>query len=382
MPDGGASGQPEVVPIMTAEDGIADTVRPRLEAAGADLERVEVFTEVQMVDGATRLPSIPMDLSHVEALVTRSGVALVVIDVLNAYLSSKVDGYRDQDVRGALHPLAKMAERTGATVVCLRHLSKTGGANAIYRGGGSIGIIGGARAGLLVAPDPDDESRRVLAVSKSNLAEKPPSLAYRLVNDRLHDVARVQWEGAVEHTADGLLVTRGEEHRSDDELDAVGVLTDILMGGPLWVAEAIKAMATAGFSKDQAKRAKSKAGAARSRWAPQETPSRAGSGCCPPEGSTKGAKGVGFLNVLPSLPWGVSRSLRRTPGTGSWRSLSSVTWPSTRLEPVASAVRPRWAPTTRVPSAPLASAIGGGHERQGSVLSGGCGADQHPDHRC
>lgn len=256
MPDGTPGDDPESVVLMTAEDGIADTVRPRLEAADADLRRVHVFAEVRLVDGSTRLPTIPGDLHHLETLVNDTGAGLVIVDVLNAYLSSKVDGYRDQDVRGALHPVAKLAERTGATVVALRHLSKSGGANAVYRGGGSIGIIGGARAGLLVGPDPDDESRRVLAVSKSNLAEKPPSLAYRLVNDDLRGVARVVWEGTVEHSADGLLVPREESGRED--LDGSDVLASILADGPLWVAEAITAMASAGFTKDQARRAKDK----------------------------------------------------------------------------------------------------------------------------
>jgi nicotinamidase-related amidase len=68
-----------------------------------------------------------MDLGHLEDLVSHHRAALVIIDVLNSFLSGKVDGYRDQDVRGALHPISKLAERTGATVVCLRHLSKTGG---------------------------------------------------------------------------------------------------------------------------------------------------------------------------------------------------------------------------------------------------------------
>jgi hypothetical protein len=90
-------------------------------------------------------------------------------------------------------------------VVVVRHLNKRPDSNALYRGGGSIGIIGAARTGLLVGVDPDDEQRQVLAVSKSNLAAKPSSLAYRLVNDSLYGVAKVVWEGDVEHTATDLL---------------------------------------------------------------------------------------------------------------------------------------------------------------------------------
>lgn len=137
--------------LLTAEDGIADTVRPRLDAAGADVDRVFVFSGVVDPEtGTVREPSLPGDLERIEKIVVENDAALVIVDVLSAFLHGSVDSYRDQDVRGALMPLARLAERTGATVVVLRHLSKSGGANPLYRGGGSIGIIGAARVGLLV----------------------------------------------------------------------------------------------------------------------------------------------------------------------------------------------------------------------------------------
>ena len=85
---------------------------------------------------------------------------------------------RDQDVRRALTPLKRMAERTGAAVVLVRHLNKTPGGNPLYRGGGSIGIIGAARSGMVVGKHPDDEELRVLAGQKNNLSLSPESLAY------------------------------------------------------------------------------------------------------------------------------------------------------------------------------------------------------------
>src|SRR5262249_61214174 len=123
-------------------------------------------------------------------LVRRVCARLVVVDVLAAYLSGQVDSYRDADVRRALHPLARLAEETGSVVLVLRHLSKSGGTNALYRGGGSIGIIGAARVGLLAAIDPEDDGRRVLAVTKSNLAAIPSALAYRLAPHRAPTPAR------------------------------------------------------------------------------------------------------------------------------------------------------------------------------------------------
>lgn len=260
MPDGAAIPEPAAVILMSAEDGVADTIRPRLDAAGANCERVYAFDSVTYEDEEGRLqsrpPSIPADIDRLEALVREVGAVLVVIDVLNAYLASNVDSYRDQDVRRVLHRLAIVAQRTGATIVALRHLSKSGGGKAIYRGGGSIGIIGAARLGLLVACDPEDESRRVLAVCKSNLAGVPPALAYRLAGDEEHGCARVDWLGEVTLTADELVAPGGTG--DDDHADAAAVLAEILADGPVWVKEALDRMGDAGFSKDQAKRAKAK----------------------------------------------------------------------------------------------------------------------------
>ena len=148
MPDRSAGGSGTVL-IMSAEDGVADTIVPRLSAAGANLRRVHILTEVRGVsdDGkiVTRPVELPGDLPIVERIIREHRVVLVVIDPLMAYLSGTVNSFRDQDVRRALHPLAQLAETTGATFVVVRHLNKSAGGKAMYRGGGSIGIGGAAR---------------------------------------------------------------------------------------------------------------------------------------------------------------------------------------------------------------------------------------------
>jgi hypothetical protein len=242
--------------VLSAEDAIGDTIRPRLEAAGADLQRVHV---VEGVKGERlRAPSLPADVDALEALVTDLGAVFVVVDVLAAYLHRSVDSYRDQDVRGALMPLAEMAARTGATVLALRHLSKSGGTNAVYRGGGSIGIIGAARAAMLVGPDPEDEARRILAMTKSNLAAMAPSLAYRLVPSE-YGVARVNWEGATDHKAADLLETGGQELGGRDEAEAF--LTDLLANGPVAAREVKRLARDAGIAERTLDRARERIGA-------------------------------------------------------------------------------------------------------------------------
>jgi RecA-family ATPase len=203
MPGETAALPPAGVVLLSAEDGLADTIRPRLDAAGADVSRIVALTAVSGEDG-DRLPTLPQDLDRLEDTIQEHDAALVVVDVLMAYLSGDVNAHRDQDVRSVLARLAAMADRTRAAVIVLRHLNKATGGPAIYRGGGSIGISGAARSALVVGRDPDDESRLVLAVVKSNLAATAPSLAYRIV-DR-SGVAAIDWEGASDLTASQLLV--------------------------------------------------------------------------------------------------------------------------------------------------------------------------------
>jgi hypothetical protein len=255
-PDGAPCDCGDVI-LLSAEDGIADTIRPRLEAARADLDRVHAFQAVLAEDGQAAPPSIPRDLDTLERVVEETGALLVIVDVLSAFLSSHVDSHRDQDVRSALMPLAKLAERTGACVVALRHLNKAGGANALYRGGGSIGIIGAARVGMLVAPDPEDGSR---AVTKSNLAAIPPSLVYRIVTDDEFECGRIAWDGESRHSAGDLLAgpSNDEERSARDE--AVEFLRDVLAGCPMPAREVKRLAREAGIAERTLDRARKRAG--------------------------------------------------------------------------------------------------------------------------
>jgi hypothetical protein len=180
-----------------------------------------------------------------------------------AFLSGQVDAHRDQDVRRALAAMAGMAARTRAAVLIVRHMNKGTGGNPLYRGGGSIGIIGAARAGLLAAPDPDDDGRRVLAMTKSNLAKMPDALAYRLVTDDRHGVARVVWDGATGHTAADLLRVRRDD--PDDQAparsEAEEVLREILSDGPIPARQAKQLARDAGIAERTLDRARQGIGA-------------------------------------------------------------------------------------------------------------------------
>lgn len=211
MPDGSPGpNEPSGVLLLSAEDDPADTIRPRLDAAGANVGHMLVLRAVADAEGSERPPTIA-DLDDIRRAIEHVGAALVVVDPLMAYLPGSTDSYRDQDVRTLLAPLAALASRTGAAIVIVRHLNKAGGGNPLYRGGGSIGIVGAARSGLLVARDPDDETgrRRVLASTKCNLAVQPQALAYTV--ETAGEVPRIHWEGTTPHTAAQLVAERHDE---------------------------------------------------------------------------------------------------------------------------------------------------------------------------
>jgi hypothetical protein len=189
-----------------------------------------------------REPTIgPADLMHVEAVIREVDAKLVIIDPLVAYLPANVNSHQDQDVRRAFAPLRALAERTRACITFLRHLNKFVHGNPMYRGGGSIGIIGAVRSGLLMGLDPDDSQedrtlqRRVLAPMKSNLGGAP-ALRLRLevapgYQNRPGAPIVVVWEGHCNQTAMSLLAAPVDREQRDELEAAVEFLRDLLADG-------------------------------------------------------------------------------------------------------------------------------------------------------
>jgi hypothetical protein len=233
FPDGDSQEAAGVV-ILSAEDGLADTIRPRLEAAGADLNRIYALTAVRLQNGEEVLPAISENLQQIEQEVVRTGARLVIIDPLMAYLGGKTDSYKDQDIRRVLAPLARMASDTQAAVVLVRHLRKSGDGGAIQAGGGSIGIIGAARSGLLVGQHPDDPDLRVVAPIKANLSRMACPLAYRIAEKRIEtgEAPYLEWQAEpVSFSADDLLGAGKGDHSLLGEAESF--LQKLLSLGPL-----------------------------------------------------------------------------------------------------------------------------------------------------
>jgi AAA domain len=188
------------VVLICLEDGLEDTIQPRMAKAGADLKKVVSigYIKAQDADGNEyeRPFSLAEDLTTLEAAINRVDAKLIIIDPIMAILGGK-DTYKDNEVRATLAPLKALAERCNACIAMIRHVNKSGSDKLIYQGGGSIAFIGLARVGLMVTKNPDDEEQAILAVSKNNLSRKPSKLLYRIVCDLGTDDERpyIRWEG-------------------------------------------------------------------------------------------------------------------------------------------------------------------------------------------
>jgi RecA/RadA recombinase len=260
----GKLGPPGVTLLVTAEDALAATVRPRLEAAGADLAHVHLYQREH--DGIEEGLVLPDDVPELAHLIEEQEAKLVVIDPLAAHLPAHVNSWQDQSVRTALAPLHHAAEASGAAILVIAHLNKGEGSDPLRRIGGSIGIAAAARSVLLLARDPNDPdgergSRRVLAHAKSNLAPLAGSLAYQIeevVLERGIRSARLVERGPSPHTAWELLAD--PERRGSRLSEAIDLLEEMLSHGPRSVSELEQAAEARAIRWRTVKRAKTRLG--------------------------------------------------------------------------------------------------------------------------
>ena len=188
-----------------------------------------------------------------------------MIDPVSAYIG-QADLHRDNEVRAALAPLTAIAERTGATVLMLRHLRKSGGTNAIGRGLGSVAIMALARAGLMLLKDPTDPDARILAWPKMSVAPEPRSLRWRWGDQG--GSPRIHWEGECDLSADEILSHQDREMREGGAervgaVDAAGKwLSERLASGtPVAAATLLDEATAAGIKERTLKRARAALGA-------------------------------------------------------------------------------------------------------------------------
>jgi putative DNA primase/helicase len=169
--------------ILSAEDDLADTIRPRLDAVGADVSKVYALTMVTEKshggDVIKRMPSMEKDLYRLDQFLNdHPDINLVIIDPVSSYLGG-TDSHRNTDVRAVLGPWAELASQHSISILCVTHLNK-GAGSAIYRASGSIAFIAAARTAFAVTKDKTDEARRLVVPVKSNISLDKGGMAYRI----------------------------------------------------------------------------------------------------------------------------------------------------------------------------------------------------------
>ena len=212
---------PHNVIYQSTEDGIADTIKPRLMNAGADCERIA------FIDDSTH----PLTLGdeRLEQAIQESGARLLALDPLQAFVGANADMHRADDMRPLLHKLAGIAERTRCAVVIIGHMNKATGTKGLYRSLGSIDITAAARSVLLIGRLKNEPSIRIMTHLKSNLAPEGSSIAFEMVAE-----GGIRWIGYYDVTADDLL--SGSQPEDSKLQQAQDLLRGALVQGPILCA--------------------------------------------------------------------------------------------------------------------------------------------------
>lgn len=262
-PDGEKSEQGSVI-FISNEDDPADTVKPRLQAAGADTSRVHIINGVLGLNN-TRRSWVLEDVSMLAELCENIGdVKLIIIDPITAYVGKK-DGHNTSDVRGLLHPLIQLADRHKLAVIAVSHLNKSQGIDALSRVTGSGAFVAAARTALLVADHPDVIDAKVIAVMKTNLSPEKSGMAYRVVSVETKEgilTSKVEWlPGSIDLDIEHLLAAK-HNHESTGSSSRRGMaeklLKEQLESGPKDGKELYKVAESAGISESTLNRAKKK----------------------------------------------------------------------------------------------------------------------------
>ena len=248
--------------ILANEDDAARTIRPRLDAAGADLSKVYIVEGVARAGDDVDLFQLDTDIQDLRERVREIGdVKLIIIDPPAAYLGSKVDAYKESDVRRILAPLTKLAQETGALVLLIVHLNKRTDGGAQQRFGGSTAWVAAPRVAFLVTEEDGTKKRFMLPV-KNNLGDDRTGFEYHIVEklidygDQRIKSSHVEWLGTSNLSAQQLLNPPRDKSSSAVD-DAKAFLRSELSSGPVMVSDLEDSAKAAGINWSSVKRAKS-----------------------------------------------------------------------------------------------------------------------------
>lgn len=196
--------EPIHIIYQTAEDGIEDTIKPRLEKAGADCSMIRVIDETDK--------ELSMTDDRLEQAIIDTGARLIILDPIQAYIGATVDMHRANEIRPVLKHLGIIAEKHNCAIILIGHMNKASGSKSTYRGLGSIDIQATARSVLLVARLRDKPNIRIMAHDKSSLAPTGDAIGFEMTEDN-----GMVCIGPYDITIDELL--SGNEGRGKKKLD-------------------------------------------------------------------------------------------------------------------------------------------------------------------
>ena len=202
---------------QTAEDGLGDTIKPRLLAAGADCSRVMVIDDNDQ--------ALTMMDARLEEAIIQTKARLVVLDPIQGFLGADVDMHRANEIRPLMKRVAVLAEKYHCAIILIGHMNKNSNGKSSYRGLGSIDFQAAARSVLIVGRIKDEPEIRVVCHVKSSLAPEGKSIAFRLDKDK-----GFEWIGEYDISADDLLSgdNRGQKIHAAKEF-----LKEILVSGSM-----------------------------------------------------------------------------------------------------------------------------------------------------
>lgn len=236
--------------LLNDEDDPSRVLRPRLEAIGADIDRIRV------IDDSFELDENGVDILRRE--IRSYDPTLVVIDPLTNFMPSGVDMYRPNEANAFMRPLHRLAKEFDIAILIARHLRKQNSENAMHMGQGSMAFGGAVRSGMIVTSHPTQPNLRVLAHYKSSYAREAVSQAFEITAPPKGGAARVVWRGPVEMSADELVALSSAQETVLDR--AVRALEDYLTPGPAKARDVMEAMKKKGIQERTLDRAKKKLG--------------------------------------------------------------------------------------------------------------------------
>lgn len=231
--------EPIVCLYQTGEDGLGDTIKPRLEMFDANCSNIYSINEMNK--------ALSMQDHRIEQAITDTGARVLILDPLQAYIGSQIDMHRANEVRPVLKSLGNIAAKHNVAVILVGHMNK-GQSKALYRSIGSIDIVGFSRSVLTFCRLKEDENTRVILHTKSSLAPSGLPIAFSLTESE-----GFQWLGEYEISEDDLF-TGGKGTSKLNQ--AIELINNMLENGPIASTEIIAAAKSKNIGQTTLKAAK------------------------------------------------------------------------------------------------------------------------------